>query len=113
MNNENSKKNATVDELLAPIVKPESNGSTITFVPLSNLHSFPNHPYQVRQDEALTELANSIKESGVLVPALVRPRAAGGYELISGHRRKAACAIAGVFEMPVIVREPGRRPFFQ
>lgn len=105
MNNENSKKNATVDELLAPIVKPESNGSTITFVPLSNLHSFPNHPYQVRQDEALTELANSIKESGVLVPALVRPRAAGGYELISGHRRKAACAIAGVFEMPVIVRD--------
>jgi len=104
MNNENSKIRATVDELLEPIDKVRNKDSTIIYVPLSELHSFPNHPYQVRQDEALNELTNSIKESGVLVPPLVRPCAEGGYELISGHRRKAACAIAGVFEMPVIVR---------
>lgn len=105
MNSENIKKSATVDELLEPIDKTEIKDNTITFIPLSELHSFSNHPYQVRQDESLNELANSIKESGVLVPALVRPRTEGGYELIAGHRRKAACAIAGVFEMPVIVRD--------
>ncbi len=104
MNNESTRKSATVDDLLGPVEKTRSKNEEITFVPLSDLHSFPNHPYQVRQNETLTELADSIRESGVLVPALVRPRAGGGYELISGHRRKTACAIAGVFEMPVVVR---------
>jgi len=104
MNNEKTIKSDPVDELMSP-VEPKESKDTVIFVSLSDLHPFPNHPYQVRQDNELNELANSIRESGVLVPALVRPRAEGGYELIAGHRRKAACAIAGVFEMPVIIRD--------
>lgn len=74
-------------------------------VPISELYPFPNHPFKVNRDEALSELAASIKEFGVMTPALVRPHKEGGYEIISGHRRKAACALADVYEMPVIVRE--------
>lgn len=83
---------------------PASPDKVIT-VPISDLHPFPNHPFKVNRDEALSELAASIKEFGVMTPALVRPRKEGGYEIISGHRRKAACALADVYEMPVIVRE--------
>ena len=73
-------------------------------MPLSELHPFPDHPFQVRDDDAMKETVESIKEYGVLVPAIVRPRADGGYELISGHRRKHACELAGLSTMPVIVR---------
>ena len=73
MNNESTRKCATVDDLLGPVEKTRSKNEAITFVPLSDLHSFPNHPYQVRQNETPTELADSIREFGVLVPALVRP----------------------------------------
>ncbi len=73
-------------------------------MPLSELHPFPDHPFQVRDDDAMKETVDSIKEYGVLVPAIVRPRADGGYELISGHRRKHACELAGLPTMPVIVR---------
>jgi ParB family chromosome partitioning protein len=73
-------------------------------MPLSELHPFPDHPFQVRDDDAMKETVESIKEYGVLVPAIVRPRADGGYELISGHRRKHACELAGLPTMPVIVR---------
>ncbi|QNK40757.1 ParB/RepB/Spo0J family partition protein [Caproicibacter fermentans] len=72
---------------------------------LSELHPFPDHPFQVRDDDAMKETVESIKEYGVLVPAIVRPRADGGYELISGHRRKHACELAGLPTMPVIVRD--------
>lgn len=74
-------------------------------MPLSELHPFPDHPFQVRDDDAMKETVESIKEYGVLVPAIVRPRADGGYELISGHRRKHACEMAGLPTMPVIVRD--------
>lgn len=74
-------------------------------VPLSELHSFPDHPFQVRDDDSMKETMESIKEYGVLVPAIVRPRVNGGYELISGHRRKHACELAGLPTMPVIVRD--------
>ena len=74
-------------------------------MPLSELHPFPDHPFQVRDDDAMKETVESIKEYGVLVPAIVRPRADGGYELISGHRRKHACELAGLPTMPVIVRD--------
>lgn len=74
-------------------------------MPLSKLHPFPDHPFQVRDDDAMKETVESIKEYGVLVPAIVRPRADGGYELISGHRRKHACELAGLPTMPVIVRD--------
>ena len=73
-------------------------------MPLSELHPFPDHPFQVRNDDSMKETVESIKEYGVLVPAIVRPRADGGYELISGHRRKHACELAGLSTMPVIVR---------
>ncbi|MVB09522.1 Nucleoid occlusion protein [Caprobacter fermentans] len=73
-------------------------------MPLSELHPFPDHPFQVRDDDSMKETVESIKEYGVLVPAIVRPRADGGYELISGHRRKRACELAGLPTMPVIVR---------
>ena len=74
-------------------------------MPLSELHPFPDHPFQVRDDDSMKETVESIKEYGVLVPAIVRPRVDGGYELISGHRRKHACELAGLPTMPVIVRD--------
>lgn len=74
-------------------------------IALSELHTFRDHPFQVKEDEELRELAQSIRDNGVLSPAIVRPRSEGGYELISGHRRKAACELAGLKSMPVIVRE--------
>ncbi|MFT9076777.1 ParB/RepB/Spo0J family partition protein [Ethanoligenens sp.] len=74
-------------------------------MPLSELHPFPDHPFQVRDDDSMKETVESIKEYGVLVPAIVRPRTDGGYELISGHRRKHACELAGLPTMPVIVRD--------
>ena len=73
-------------------------------MPLSELRPFPDHPFQVRDDDSMKETVESIREYGVLVPAIVRPCADGGYELISGHRRKHACELAGLPTMPVIVR---------
>ena len=74
-------------------------------LPVSELHDFPGHPFQVRDDEEMEKLAESITQHGVLMPGLVRPRAAGGYEIVAGHRRKFASMKAGIREMPVIVRE--------
>ena len=76
-------------------------------IPLSQLHPFKDHPFRVVDDERMTETAESIKDYGVLVPAIARPMPDGGYELISGHRRKRACELAGLETMPVIVRELG------
>lgn len=76
----------------------------IVEVPLSELHTFKNHPFRVVDDENMEEMVESIKEYGVLVPAIARPRAEGGYELISGHRRKHASELAGKETMPVIIR---------
>ena len=73
-------------------------------IPLSELHPFPNHPFKVVEDERMLDTADSIREHGVLVPAIARPRAEGGYELIAGHRRKRGCELAGLDTMPVIVR---------
>ena len=73
-------------------------------IPLSELHPFPNHPFKVVDDERMLDTADSIREHGVLVPAIARPRADGGYELIAGHRRKRGCELAGFDTMPVIVR---------
>lgn len=74
-------------------------------IPLSELHPFKDHPFHVNDNDELRELAKSIRENGVVTPAIARPRAAGGYELIAGHRRKAASQMAGLATMPVIVRE--------
>ena len=81
---------------------------TIKEIPLGELHPFPDHPFGVRDDEAMTQTVESIKEYGVLVPAIARPREEGGYEIIAGHRRKHACEIAGLKTMPVIVRDIDR-----
>ena len=75
---------------------------------LGELHPFPDHPFGVRDDEAMEQTVESIKEYGVLVPAIARPREDGGYEIIAGHRRKHACEIAGLKTMPVIVRNIDR-----
>ena len=74
-------------------------------IPLSELFSFKDHPFRVKDDDKMQETAESIKEYGVLVPALARPRVDGGYELIAGHRRKRGCELAGLDTMPVIVRD--------
>ena len=84
--------------------REDAKREKVTDMPLSELHPFPDHPFQVRDDDSMKETVDSIKEYGVLVPAIVRPRADGGYELISGHRRKHACELAGLPTMPVIVR---------
>lgn len=73
-------------------------------IPLSKLYPFPNHPFKVVDDERMLDTADSIREHGVLVPAIARPRPDGGYELIAGHRRKRGCELAGLDTMPVIVR---------
>ena len=81
---------------------------TIKEIPLNELHPFPDHPFGVRDDEAMEQTVESIREYGVLVPAIARPRGEGGYELIAGHRRKHACELAGRETMPVIVRDLDR-----
>ena len=80
----------------------------VVMVPLAELHPFPDHPFQVRDDESMRETAASVKENGVIIPGLVRPREEGGYEIIAGHRRKNACELAGLTAMPVIVRDMDR-----
>ena len=72
---------------------------------LYDLQPFSRHPYKVRDDEAMRDMVESIKQYGVLSPAIARPMPDGGYELVSGHRRKRACELAGLDAMPVIVRE--------
>ena len=74
-------------------------------IPLSELHPFKDHPFKVLDDDRMADTTRSVQERGVLVPAIARPRPDGGYELISGHRRKRACELAGLDTMPVIVRE--------
>ena len=85
--------------------KPKPQQEVIVHVPLSKLHDFPNHPFKVRDDEAMLETAESIRQYGVLVPAIVRPREDGGYEIVVGHRRKHGSELAGLQNLPCIVRE--------
>ena len=77
----------------------------IVKLPLTVLHDFPNHPFKVRDDEAMQETVESIRQYGVLVPAIVRPREDGGYEIVAGHRRKHGSELAGLQNLPCIVRE--------
>ena len=70
----------------------------------ADISDFPNHPFKVKQDEAMAEMVDSVKQYGVLVPALVRPKADGGYEMVAGHRRKCAATLAGIAEIPCIIR---------
>lgn len=80
-------------------------GEVITSVPLSQLHPFKDHPFRVLDDGKMQETVESVKKYGILVPGIVRPYAGGGYEVVAGHRRRRACELAGLEEMPVIIRE--------
>ena len=90
------------------MAKRSQEDTAIAKINLSELHTFPDHPFGVRDDVAMEEMVESIREYGVLVPAIARPREDGGYELISGHRRKHACELAGIDTMPVIVKDIDR-----
>lgn len=81
---------------------------TAQAIRLEDLHPFPDHPFQVVDNEELQALAESIQENGVITPAVVRPRETGGYEIISGHRRIKACEKAGIEEIPAFVRDMDR-----
>lgn len=85
--------------------RQEERQERVVRLPLAELHYFKNHPFKVKDDEQMAETAESIKDYGVLVPGLVRPDPAGGYEIVSGHRRHRASELAGVPDMPVIIRE--------
>lgn len=84
--------------------REEAVRESVREIPLSEITDFPNHPFQVRMDDKMTEMADSIRQYGVLVPAIVREKPEGGYEMVSGHRRKAACELAGTQILPCIVR---------
>ena len=85
--------------------KSDSKSDVVVKLPISSLRDFSCHPYKVRDDESMRETTESVKTFGVLVPIIVRTCDNGGYEIISGHRRKRACELAGIDAMPAIVRE--------
>ncbi len=74
-------------------------------IPLKDLHGFRDHPFKVPDDERMEQMIESIRENGIIHPGLARPRDTGGYELISGHRRKHAAEIAGLETMPLVIKE--------
>ena len=80
------------------------NAEQIIRIQLVELHPFSNHPYGIREDQAMLDTVDSVKQNGVVVPAIVRPRMEGGYEIVAGHRRKLASEQAGFADMPCIVR---------
>ena len=95
-----------VDDLFSSEeTRTDANRERVVELPLEELHPFRNHPFRVVDDDKMMDTAQSIQEHGVLVPAIVRQREEGGYEIISGHRRHHACQLAGLDTMPAIIRE--------
>ena len=92
------------EDLFGGSAGQESSVEQIINAPLAELHTFKDHPFRVVDDEKMEETTESIRQYGVLVPGIARPRAGGGYEIIAGHRRKRGSELAGKTEMPVIVR---------
>lgn len=88
--------------------RAEADKERILDIPIAEIDDFPDHPFHVDIDDAMREMAESVKRFGVLSPAVARQKEDGRYELISGHRRKKACELAGIEKMPVIVRNMGR-----
>lgn len=84
--------------------RDEEQRENVRDIPITEIRDFPNHPFKVKADEKMIEMADSVKEHGVLMPALVRPKPGGGYEMVAGHRRKMASELAGKEEMPCLVR---------
>ena len=97
---------ASVDDLFSTEEsRADAQRERVLEIPLSELHPFKNHPFKVKDDESMMETADSIRQYGVLVPAIARPDPEGGYELVAGHRRHRASELAEKETMPVIVRE--------
>lgn len=97
---------ASVDDLFSTEEsRQDEQLEKIQEIPLSELHPFKDHPFKVKDDDAMIETSDSIKKYGVLVPAIARPLPDGGYELVAGHRRRRASELAGKETMPVIVRD--------
>ena len=101
---------ASVDDLFTTEenrqeIQAEAKLEKVQMIPLAELHPFRNHPFKVKDDEAMANTVDSVRQYGVLVPAIARPLESGGYELVSGHRRHRASELAGLTEMPVIVRD--------
>ena len=101
---------ASVDDLFTTEenrqeIQAEAKREKVQMLPLAELHPFRNHPFKVKDDEAMANTVDSVRQYGVLVPAIARPLESGGYELVSGHRRHHASELAGLTEMPVIVRD--------
>ncbi len=100
---------ASVDDLFSTEQsRQDESREKVVEIALTELYPFPNHPFQVRDDDSMKEAVESVKEYGILTPAIVRPREEGGYELVAGHRRKHACELAGLTTMPAIVRDIDR-----
>lgn len=107
-----AKKPAPAKEAAPPPEKPpepreaprSGEKEEIVYIKLSELHPFKNHPFQVRKDEEMAAMVESVKDKGVTQAAIVRPREGGGYEMVSGHRRQMASELAGFTDMPCIVR---------
>ena len=97
---------ASVDDLFTTEeTRADAGREKVMEIPLTDLHPFEGHPFKVKDDEAMVETAESVRQYGVLVPAIARPRAEGGYEMIAGHRRHRASELAEKETMPVIVRD--------
>ena len=97
---------ASVDDLFSTEEsRADAQREKVMEIPLSELHPFKNHPFKVKDDEAMMETADSVRKYGVLVPAIARPDPDGGYELVAGHRRHRASELAEKETMPVIVRD--------
>ena len=97
---------ASVDDLFSTEEgRQDAKLEKIQEIPLSELHPFKNHPFKVKDDEAMMETADSVRQYGVLVPAIARPDPEGGYELVAGHRRRRASELAEKETMPVIIRD--------
>ena len=102
----NSIKLTSVDDLFTTEEsRADSQREKVMDISLSEINDFPNHPFKVKADEAMLEMADSVKQYGVLVPGLVRPKLDGVYEMVAGHRRKKASELAGKETMPCIIRE--------
>lgn len=96
----------SVDDLFATEeIREDTQREKVQNIPLEELHPFKNHPFKVKDDAAMQDTVDSVREYGVLVPAIARPDPDGGYELIAGHRRHYASELAGKETMPVIVRD--------
>ena len=83
----------------------EVSGEIVRNIPISEISDFPDHPFKVRQDEVMMNMMESIRENGVRQPAIIRPLPDGSYQMLSGHRRKAACTAIGLETIPAVVRE--------